>query len=408
MTKTAATTPSSPTPSDFVLTDRGGIIENRHAVHAAIVSSSPTTTTPTPAAPPNRPSLLYSLGNPHRPTLIRSAAKPAQALAILSTGCFRTCAYTPADLALICASHSSEPRHLSRAAAMLARAGPELLESDLRCGGHPALLNAAVDRAWIKSDFVPGPLCNNCSGKHVGMLAGALALGADPAAYHLLESPMQERVREAVEATCGLRAEDVRWAVDGCNLPAPAVPLDALAGMYAAFAAARDAAGDGDGGAGGGADSGGGLGARGDAERRADMARVFDAMAAYPEMVGGEGRFCTVLMEAFGGMLIGKVGADGCYGVGVRASEQTRRLGAEGALGIAVKIEDGSVEIVYAVVAEILEQLQIGTPEMREKLAAFHHLKRLNTAQVVTGKVSMPFKVRGFGAADPVLRTEER
>ncbi|KAF9630644.1 putative l-asparaginase ii protein [Lasiodiplodia theobromae] len=117
-------------------------------------------------------------------------------------------------------------------------------------------------------------------------------------------------------------------------------------------------------------------------------------MARHPEQVGGEGRFCTVLMEVFGGALIGKIGADGCYGVGVRASEQTKRLGAEGAIGIAVKIEDGSIEILYAVVAELLEQLQIGTPEMRQKLAVFHHLKRLNTAQVVTGKVSLPFKVR--------------
>ncbi|KAL1633015.1 hypothetical protein SLS58_011247 [Diplodia intermedia] len=95
-------------------------------------------------------------------------------------------------------------------------------------------------------------------------------------------------------------------------------------------------------------------------------------MVGYPELVGGEGRFCTVLMEAFGGMLIGKVGA----------------------LGIAVKIEDGNMEILYAVVAEILEQLQIGTAEMRQQLAVFHHLKRLNTANIVIGKVSLPFKLR--------------
>ncbi|KAL0257630.1 hypothetical protein SLS55_006793 [Diplodia seriata] len=367
MTKTT-TAPAPTIPNDFALSDRGGIPENRHSIHAAIVCGTTGT-------------ILYSLGDASRLTLARSAAKPAQAVAILSTGAFTRHAYTPADLALACASHSSEARHVARATAMLAKAGPELLESDLACGGHPPL-NPDVARAWAQDGFVPGPLCNNCSGKHVGMLAGALALGADAAAYHQADSPMQGRVREVFEALVEggeEGGEDVRWALDGCNLPAPAAPLRALAGMYARFAGARDEV----------EGAGGGVG-----ERTRDMARVFDAMVGYPELVGGEGRFCTVLMEAFGGMLIGKVGADGCYGVGVRASEQTRRLGAKGALGIAVKIEDGNIEILYAVVAEILEQLQIGTAEMRQQLAAFHHLKRLNTAQVVVGKVSLPFKVR--------------
>ncbi|KAF4536458.1 L-asparaginase ii protein [Lasiodiplodia theobromae] len=369
-------TPTPAAVTDVVITDRGGIIENRHLVHAAVVDIS--------SSSPGR--ILYAIGNPHRPTLFRSAAKPAQALAILETGGFDACGFSSADLALVCASHSSEARHVQRARAMLAAVSPALTEADLRCGGHPAV-SEKVNRGWIKSDFVPGPLCNNCSGKHVGMIAGARALGAEVGSYHLPEHPMQVRVRRAVEELCGGGGEEdgveVRWATDGCNLPAPAAPLHTLARNYAVFAAAADevaAAGE-----------------TGDVEvdaRKRHMARIFNAMARHPEQVGGEGRFCTVLMEAFGGALIGKIGADGCYGVGVRASEQTKRLGAEGAIGIAVKIEDGSIEILYAVVAELLEQLQIGTPEMREKLAVFHHLKRLNTAQVVTGKVSLPFKVR--------------
>lgn len=365
MTKTT-TTPTAA--ADVVITDRGGIIENQHLVHAAVVDAS-------------SGRLLFAIGNPYRVTLFRSAAKPAQALAILETGGFDAGGFSEADLALTCASHSSEARHVARARAMLERVDPALREADLRCGGHAAV-SESVNRGWIKEDFVPGPLCNNCSGKHVGMIAGARALGAEVATYHLPEHPMQVRVRETVEELCG-EGEEVRWATDGCNLPAPAAPLHTLARNYAKFAAAADEVAA--------------VGEAGDVEvdvRKRHMARIFNAMAKHPEQVGGEGRFCTVLMEIFGGALISKLGADGCYGVGVRASEQTRRVGAEGAIGIAVKIEDGSIEILYAVVAELLEQLQIGTPEMREKLAVFHHLKRLNTAQVVTGKVSLPFKVR--------------
>jgi L-asparaginase II len=59
-----------------------------------------------------------------------------------------------------------------------------------------------------------------------------------------------------------------------------------------------------------------------------------------------------------------------------------------------VKIEDGSIEIVYAVVMEILEQLKIGTAEQRGKLDRFHHLERKNTMDVVTGSASFDCRLR--------------
>ncbi|KAH8671222.1 L-asparaginase II [Xylariales sp. PMI_506] len=346
---------------DCVVTDRGGIIENRHLVHAAVVDS--------------QGRLLYAVGNPSRITLARSAAKPAQVLAILETGSFDRFEFDDADLALMCASHNSEDRHLHRTRTMLSKVGA--WESDLKCGGHVAL-SESVNRAWIKSDFIPGGACNNCSGKHVGMIAGAKALGAPIEDYHSPQHPMQIKVREVVESVAVPvdRAEVVQWGLDGCNLPAPAFALEYLAQMYAAFAHAADVAGD------------------AAPERTKHMARIFHAMHNYPELVGGEGRYCTELMRNFKGLLVGKLGADGCYGVSIRSSEQTRKLGAAGGLGIAVKIEDGSIEILYAVVSEILEQLQIGTKEMRDKLGCFHHLKRLNTMNVVTGEVTLAFNVR--------------
>ncbi|KZL86908.1 l-asparaginase 2 [Colletotrichum incanum] len=349
-------------PEDFVVTERGGIIENRHAVHAAIVDSNG--------------KLLFAVGNPSRMTLARSAAKPAQALAVLETPDFDNYGFDEADLALMCASHNSEERHVARAKSMLSRVGAQ--ESDLRCGGHPSIC-PVLNNLWIRADFTPTEISNNCSGKHAGMLGGAKALGAGFANYHLSTHPIQAKVKQVVEDLSGLGEKDVKWAIDGCNLPAPGLPLVSMGRIYAGFAAAADAGKDYD---------------NTVTPRTRKMGRIFNAMSAYPEMVGGEGRFCTVLMKAFKGAVIGKVGADGCYGVGIRASEYTKQLGADGAMGIAVKIEDGSLEILYAAVAEILHQLRIGAEETRQKLVAFHHLKRLNTMGVETGKVSHAFQVR--------------
>lgn len=352
---------------DCVTTDRGGIIENKHDVHAAVVDASGR--------------LLYCVGNPRRMTLARSAAKPAQALAILETGGCEQFGFDDADLALMCASHSSEERHISRALTMLNKVSVD--EKDLRCGGHPALSDA-VNRAWIKQDRSPTPVCSNCSGKHAGMLAGSRAIGSDFKNYHKPDHPIQLRVKRVVEELCGLDEHSLRWSIDGCNLPAPAFPLCYLAQIYATLADAADIVSE---------------NKHLASSRTSNVARIFRAMASYPELVGGEGRFCTLLMRTFEGVLIGKLGADGCYGIGVRASEQTQRIGAQGALGISVKIEDGSIEILYAVVLEILEQLQIGTPAMRAQLRVFHHLVRVNTVGVVTGRVSLDFKLR---PVDPI------
>lgn len=340
----------------IVVTNRGGITENTHRVHVAVVDCDGR--------------LLFQLGDPRRVTLARSAAKPAQAFAVLGTDVADRFEFDEADIALMCASHSSESNHLERTYAMLRKVG--LAESDLRCGGHPAISDA-VNRDWIKNDFTPTPACSNCSGKHVGMLAGALAIGASINNYHLPDHPIQKRVRRFTAELCDLPEDEVAWAIDGCNLPTPAFPLDRLARLYAKLAAAAD----------------------GSLQSPPDTARtlrtIYRAMVDHPECVAGSGRYCTLLMQAFRGTLVGKLGADACYAIGVRDSDDTRRLGSNGALGISVKIEDGNIEILYAVVSEILQQLGIGTTEERAQLGAFHHPKRCNTMGVDTGNISFPF-----------------
>lgn len=360
---------------DVVITDRGGIIENKHRIHAAIVD------------PEGK--LHYAVGDPDRVTLARSAAKPIQALAILETGAADRFHFDDADIALMCASHSSEPQHISRAQEMLKKAGSK--EEDLACGGHPAL-SAAVNRAWAEKCFVPTGICNNCSGKHAGMMAGAICLDGSVSGYHEPCHPMQLRVKQAVEEMSGLCYDKVLWATDGCNLPAPAMPLCNLALMYARLAEARNGQAEES------TRQGASLSGSASARRKHHLARIHQSMSTYPEMVGGSGRFCTALMRTYEGLLVGKLGADGCYGIAVRAPPDSspRHDLERHAIGIAVKVEDGNVEILYSAVMEILEQLNIGTKDMRQQLAGFHHPNIVNTAGVVTGSFKHQFEVRSL------------
>lgn len=77
---------STPAP-DYIVTDRGGIVENRYSVHCAVVDQTGR--------------ILYTCGDPNRLTLARSAAKPAQALAVLEIEGFDKYGYDDVDLALI-------------------------------------------------------------------------------------------------------------------------------------------------------------------------------------------------------------------------------------------------------------------------------------------------------------------
>jgi L-asparaginase II len=206
------------------------------------------------------------------------------------------------------------------------------------------------------------------------MLAGAQAIGAAVQDYHLPEHPLQVRVKHTVAEVCDLPDDGVQWAVDGCNLPTPAFPLDRLARLYAKLA---DAAAAG---------QPAGVAA---STRSAALARIYRAMTRYPEMVAGEGRFCTALMRSFEGALVAKVGADASYAIGVQPSGQTARLGAHGALGIAVKVEDGNATVLYAIVADLLRQLEIGTAAQRTQLEAFRSPPMRNTMGVETGRMAV-------------------
>lgn len=331
---------------------RGPAVENRHLAHVAVVDGAG--------------GLLYTFGDPHRLTLPRSAVKPAQALAVVETGALERFGFDEADLALMCASHSSEDRHVERARAMLAKA--HVSESDLRCGGHPPISDD-VWRNWIKREFTPTPACSNCSGKHAGMLAAALAMGQPIQDYERPEHPLQRQVKRTLAELVDLNEADIAWGIDGCNLPTPSFALDRLARLFMKLAAAADLP-------------------SAASPREAALARIYRAMTAYPELVAGNGRFCTALMSAFEGSVVGKVGAEGSYGLGVRAGALAID-GVDGPIGLAVKVEDGSGAILTAVVTELLHRLEIGTPEQRARLDVFRAPTIKNTVGLEVGRIEI-------------------
>jgi L-asparaginase II len=288
---------------------RGDVVESVHRVSVAVVQADG--------------SLVAEAGDPRRVTFWRSAAKPFQALPLLEDGAADALGLTTEELALACASHSSEPSHLAVAEGFLRRIGATA--ADLACGPHIPLSPAVADRV-TREGIALTPLWSNCSGKHAGMLALARHHAWPMAGYTQPGHPVQGRILAEVARWTALPVTGIRTATDGCTAVTFALPLTAMAGAWARFGSAA-APGPG---------------------------RLRSAMVAHPGLVAGTGRLCTELMAAGRGRVLAKVGAAGVYCAALP------ELG----LGVALKVADGdsaaAAPALLAVLGALLARAGLG------------------------------------------------
>ena len=333
------------TPPVVARVRRGGQVESRHRADAAVVGED------------GRP--LAGWGDPSLKVFLRSAAKPFQALPLIEAGGVERFRLTEGDIALICASHGGEPRHIRGAQRLLKIGG--FRPSDLICGPHlPAHEPSA--RALLAGGKRPSPLHNNCSGKHAGLLLACRLLGFPPKGYSEPSHPLQLAIRRRLSELASFPEEDIDWAVDGCGLVVFRLPLAALALAYARLLSVR---------------------VSGETKREARArAAVVRAMWERPDMVAGTGFFTTRFLQAGRRRWIGKEGAEGVYAVGVRASVAGGR-----AAGIALKIEDGSARARPAVTLALLRELDWLPVSVRRSLAEFESPAVENAAGDVVGSI---------------------
>ena len=319
---------------------RGSVVESRHRVQIAVCDEAG--------------AVVASLGDTTSLTYYRSAAKPLQALPLVEEGIADRLGITPSEIALCCASHEGEAEHVEGARSILARAGVD--ESLLRCGPHMPFSQDAA-RALERAGEEAGRIHNNCSGKHVGMLAFAVAMGWDPDDYHLARHPVQERMLDEVARWSRIAAEEIVTGVDGCGVVCFAVPLDVMAASFGRFAAAST--------------------------REKAVGRVVGAMTDHPFMVGGTGRTCTEVMEVAGDRVFVKLGAEGVYGGGLP----------ERGLGFAIKVLDGGRRAVAVALIHTLEELEVLSSDEVEALARHGRPDVCNTRGEVVGEIRPAFSL---------------
>ncbi|WP_373532937.1 asparaginase [Vampirovibrio sp.] len=296
--------------------------------------------------------ILYSTpGATEIATFFRSSAKPFQAFPIVEKGLHPL--LTEAELALTCASHTGSNQHIQGVQNILNKA--TLSKNSLKCGPHPPTDGPMLE-TLAKSGAPPNPMHNNCSGKHAGMLFYCKQQNLNAETYLNFEHPLQQSILNTLRQYTGI--QDIPTAVDGCGAPVFYLPLEKIAALYAVLVS--DEA----------------------------FRPLKSAMINHPQLVGGEGRIDTVLMQASQGKLLAKVGADGVLCVGHTEAKE----------GLALKIADGSELIRNLTIVEILQRIGwLDSTALEDiRLKPFQNQKRLNTQGKVVGEYQFHFTSAGY------------
>lgn len=265
--------------------------------------------------------IIDQAGDIYTPIFPRSALKLFQVLPLLAAGGKNYFNFTDEEIAVMCASHNAEERHIKVIQSIMAKA--QLNEHMLQCGFHPPY-RETDSRKFFAEHKKPSPLYNNCSGKHVGFLACCKLKGYSTENYLDINHPLQQEIKQCIAEFAQTSPNQLRVGIDGCSAPNFALTLYQLAVAFKNLSTPYQI------------DS-----------RWAEAAmQVIDSIKAHPIMIAGTERFCTELAQTLGNEVIGKTGAEGVYGITFHQKK----------LGTAIKTDDGKMGPQYFIAYDLIKK----------------------------------------------------
>jgi L-asparaginase II len=169
-------------------------------------------------------------------------------------------------------------------------------------------------------------LTQNCSGKHAGMLITCQQNGWDMNTYLEMDHPLQIAIKNEIELLAGEKVSASTF--DGCGAPLFAISLTGFAKAISVVVKSNDPI----------------------------YKQIVTACTKYPELVAGEGRLTTRLMQAVPGLFM----KEGAEGVQVCALSDGRV--------IAMKIIDGSWRPCAPIIMEIFKRWAVQMPDESVKI----------------------------------------
>jgi L-asparaginase II len=173
--------------------------------------------------------------------------------------------------------------------------------------------------------------------------------------FHLVDHPLQQLSLDSVSDLTGINLRENPIGIDGCEFPAPTMPLLQLGRAVARFARPSDLSDD----------------------RAEAISRLQQAIIREPLYAAGHGTLVSELIQVSKGMVLPKTGAEGVL---------TAALPEKG-LGIALKISDGSARARSAALLAILDHLGVLSDQQKSLLQAHMTPQIENTRGLVVGEI---------------------
>jgi L-asparaginase II len=296
--------------------------------------------------------IIFEYGSKDKRTFWRSSAKPFQTIPLVESGGLEQFNIEAKELALICASHGGEEKHVKTVKTLLKKIGKTV--DDLDCGLAKPMYSKAYIKL-IKENKTVTQANNPCSGKHTGMLALGVLRDYDLKNYILKSHPIQQEMLQAIAEMTKLPIEAIDLAIDGCGVPVFGLPIKNMAIAYAQLAKKKFKSN----------------------KRDQALKKITEAMTQFPFYVAGTRRLDTILMEETDGKILAKLGAEAVYCLSILEKD----------IGIAMKIEDGAYRALDALVPDLL--LKHGYITKKEYMTINERLKLeiKNHRKEVVGKI---------------------
>ena len=191
---------------------------------------------------------------------------------------------------------------------------------------------------------------HNCSGKHCGQLSICNHSKFKTLNYHDPKHPVQKLFIENLEKLAEVKIKNI--GIDGCNLPAPSLPLNQFAKALTKFADPSKLEG---------------------IEKKA-VIKIFESCVKYPLLFGGSESVNSILTKSSNKKVLVKNGADGVF-VAIVPDEKA---------ALVVKIKDGNMKAAEVAIAGLLEEMKFLNNDETKKLKS---QPILNSAGTRSGKI---------------------
>ena len=302
---------------DLVSSTRGNVVENIHQGIAVAMDSEGR--------------VIKQWGDITTEIFPRSALKLIQTFGIITSGADKGLKLKDEQIALATSSHHAETVHLDMVKTWLLELGIE--EEDLMLGPAWPLGQKRKDYI-VRHEGRKSRIYHNCSGKHCGQLSICKHNKFKTLKYNDPKHPVQKLFIENLEKLAEVKIKNI--GIDGCNLPAPSLPLNQFAKALTKFADPSKLEG---------------------IEQKA-VIKIFESCVKHPVLFGGSESVNSILTKSSNKKVLVKNGADGVF-IAVIPDEKSV---------LVVKIKDGNMKAAEVAIAGLLEEMKFLNNEETKKI----------------------------------------